>query len=403
MKSRKTILLAIAIASFVVLGMSGGLLNIAWTYMQQTFGVDVSLVGVLLLFGTIGALIASFVSGTLIARLGLGWATLIGVLLMIAGLLGLATSPVWFMLLLVFLIFGLGRGTLDAGMNNFVSENYGSSAMNGLHASWGLGLTLAPGYMAFIIVRSDLSWRWGYAGLAVLGGVVFVLVLWQLRWWDNLADGDSPTTAQSSAPVARASAMESIRQPAVIWSMVLVFVYGGVEIGTGQLMNTLLVESRGIPQETAASWIGFYWGSFTVGRLLMSVVLMRVSDRTVLAASVVLAVVGGGGLLFRESGVLNLGGLVLLGLSLAPFFPILISQAPRRVGRAYAANAIGFQVGFGGLGGAIIPGVIGYLTSVFGLEAIAFGLFVNTLLLLVLYRWVAAAYSVKPLVMEPSA
>ena len=80
---------------------------------------------------------------------------------------------------------------------------------------------------------------------------------------------------------------------------------------------------------------------------------------------------------------------------MAAIFPILIAQTPQRVGRAHAANAIGFQVGFAGLGASILPGLFGLATEPFGLEAIGYGLVINAVVLLALERWVAARYSAR--------
>mgnify|MGYP007068798910 CR=1 FL=1 len=55
----------------------------------------------------------------------------------------------------------------------------------------------------------------------------------------------------------------------------------------------------------------------------------------------------------------------------------------------------GFQVGFAGLGAAILPGVFGLATEPFGLEAIGYGLVINAVVLLALERWVAARYSAR--------
>lgn len=390
MQSLKKRLFAIAVLIFIALGAVGGLLNVAWTYMQVTFDVKVSAIGVLLVCGTVGSLMAAFGSGAVIGRFGIGRVALAGALLVSAGLLGFALAPTWPALVAIMFVMYIGRGTLDAGMNNFVSAHYDTAAMNWLHASWGMGLTVAPGIATFIIVTLDQSWRAGYglmAGVAL--GLVVLLAATRRHW-------DAPDPAgQADAPrLARHATMrETLAQPVARWSIALFFVYGGVEIGTGQLTNTLLVEGRGVAQEIASLWLSFYWGSFTVGRMLIGVLALRLKDRAILRASTALTLAGTALLVLRGVEVLNLAGLVLIGLGLAAIFPILIAQTPQRVGRAHAANAIGFQVGFAGLGASILPGLFGLATEPFGLEALGYGLVINAIVLLALERWVAARYS----------
>lgn len=392
MQPDKTRLFAIAVLIFIALGVIGGLLNVAWTYMQVTFDVNVSAIGVLLVFATTGSLIAAFGSGALIGRFGIGRVALAGALLVTAGLVGVALSPAWAALVAITFVMYMGRGTLDAGMNNFVSANYDSAAMNWLHASWGVGLTAAPGIATFIIVTLDQSWRAGYAVMAVVALVLVALLAATRRRWDA---PDPPPQGDAPLPARGATMRETLGQPVALWSIALFFVYGGVEIGTGQLVNTLLVESRGMAQAIASLWLSFYWGSFTVGRILIGALALRLDDRAILRASTAVPIIGTILLVLRGPGVLNLAGLVLIGLGLAAIFPILIAQTPGRVGRAHTANAIGFQVGFAGLGAAILPGLFGLATEPFGLEAIGYGLLINAVVLFALQRWVAARYSAR--------
>jgi hypothetical protein len=90
-------------------------------------------------------------------------------------------------------------------------------------------------------------------------------------------------------------------------------------------------------------------------------------------------------LLWRDPGMgLGLLALAGLGCCLAPIYPLLIAETPRRIGAAHAASAIGFQVAAAYLGTAAIPGVVGLLATARGLGVIAPCLFSTALLLLLL-------------------
>jgi fucose permease len=266
--------------------------------------------------------------------------------------------------------------------------------MNWLHASWGLGLTIAPAIMTTIIVTHAMSWRVGYAMMIAVTLLLLVGILTYLRHWDgDTSDASGVVGMSRQRPHARMT--DTIRQPVVVWSMLLFFVYGGVEIGTGQLANTILVESRHLDQETASLWISLYWGSFTVGRILTGFMAFRVDDRLILRVSVFLTLVGAILLVFRDIKILSLFGLVGIGFGLAAVFPILISQTPGRVGLLHSANTIGFQVGVTGFGAAILPGLFAWLTRYFGLEILSVGILLNSLLLALVYGWLASRYALK--------
>ena len=203
------------------------------------------------------------------------------------GMLLYAAAPIWIALLAVAFVASIGKGAIDAALNNFVSINYGASEMNWLHASWGIGLTIAPSVVTFYVVDQGVGWQSSYimtGAIILLLGLVILLSLpaWQFK--SALGDKDKPAQ--------RTAINETLRQPIVLIGLLFFFVYGGVEIGTGQLANTLLIEARGLPQAIASSWVSAYWGSFTVGRILMGLLAMRLGDRTLLNISFAASVLG---------------------------------------------------------------------------------------------------------------
>jgi fucose permease len=60
----------------------------------------------------------------------------------------------------------------------------------------------------------------------------------------------------------------------------------------------------------------------------------------------------------------------IAGLAIAPVFPALVSGTQNRVGRRYAANTIGMQIGSAGIGAAAVPGLAGVMARRISLEVI---------------------------------
>lgn len=392
-RSRTPFFLSIAI--FILLGFSGGVLNIAWTYMQDTFEVDVSAIGVLLLFATTGAMVATVISGTLLTHFTFGKLIVGAMVIVILGMFAITTVSSWIVLLGIIFFAYSGRGFLDAGLNNFFSENYDTSEMNWLHASWGIGLTIAPTIMTFILIDLGMPWQTGYLVVGSLAIVLCFVIVLTLKQWviapSVLESDESDTTSNN-----RASPIETIRQPIVLVSMLVFFLYGGIEIGTGQLVNTLFVEGRQLPQDTAGLWLSLYWGSFTVGRIFLGWIALRLRDIALLRSGMMLAVFGALLLTWNLTSSMGLIGLICIGLGLSGIFPTLITLTPQRVGRRFSTQAIGFQIGSTGLGASILPGLIGLLAENFNLEWIAIGILLNTILFVVIYEvtraWLVRRY-----------
>ncbi len=368
-QANPTIMIIIAYVSFIAIAMPVGVRNIAWEYMEDTFQLSLDSLGPFLAIGTTGYLIAAFVSGRMVVRTGVGLFLFVGSVLTILGTLGFVLSPVWSLLLVGSFVHGLGMGAIDAGLNTYVSAHYSASRLNWLHAFFGLGVTIGAPIVTFIIVTLGLSWRWGYAVVLVLEIIVAVSFLLTLKWWKIEAQANEDTSPDGN-PGSSPSLLDTLKMPLVLISMMLFFVYTGLEEGVGQLSNSLFTEGRGIDQSTASLWISFYWGSFTVGRMIIGVLADRINNIVIIRFALLGALLGAILLWLNLADFFGFIALALIGFSLAPVFPTMIAETPRRVGIRHAANSIGVQIGAAGIGVGVLPGLGGVLAKNIGLEVI---------------------------------
>ncbi|MEO1288416.1 MAG: MFS transporter [Chloroflexota bacterium] len=152
------------------------------------------------------------------------------------------------------------------------------------------------------------------------------------------------------------------------------------------MANTLLVDAREISQEVAGFWLSLYWGAFTVGRILLGWIALRLANIFLLRFGMILTIVGAFMLAWNPTPLIGLIGLIVIGFGLSGIFPTLISMTPQRVGRQFSAQAIGFQIGSAGLGASLLPGLIGIFAGQLGLEWISIGILLNAICLFLLYE-----------------
>lgn len=120
----------------------------------------------------------SFGAGWLRKRLSIAAVLIVSTFLTVVGMLGFALSPVWLVLLVAVLPYGLGAGAIDACLNDYVAKNYSSRQMNWLHACWGIGASLGPAIMTVAVTR--FNWQKGYVFIAVLQ-MILLLFLFSLE------------------------------------------------------------------------------------------------------------------------------------------------------------------------------------------------------------------------------
>ena len=359
-------LMGLAYLGFVILGVSAGLLGVAWPSVRATFNVGLDALGVVLAATTCGYILSSLNSGRIISLVGLGPTLVVSSIVAGLGLLGFALAPVWGALILAAVVAGAGAASIDAGLNTYVAVCADARAVNWLHASFGLGVALGPAIMT-VILSSGRSWRYGYGLgclLLLLLAAVYRLTLPQ---WQAVRCG---TTASRGGTIARVRSLETFYLPAIGLALLLAFSYAGTEKTAGQWSYALFTEARAVPVGVAGVWMTIFWSSFTVGRLLTGFLVESVTVARLLHLSMV-GMIGGSLLIaVRLDAPVSVSGLAVLGISLAPVYPLFVATTPRRVGVAHAPNAIGFQMSAAALGAAIVPGLVGVLAESVGLEVI---------------------------------
>ena len=375
----------LAYAAFIALGMPDGLLGIAWPTMRADFGVPLDALGMLLLASVVGYMTSSFLSGALMARIGVGRLLAISCFLTGTALFGYTLVPMWWMMVLLGVLAGLGAGAIDAGLNTYAAAHFDAGLVQWLHASYGIGITLGPIIITTALTVSD-SWRVGYrvvAGFQFAMALAFVLTL---SWWrDNEASrGDSQR--EKLLTEYKTPMMETMRRPRVWLSVLLFFLYVGAEVSLGTWAYSLLTESRGVSTQWAGLLVGGYWAMFTLGRILAGLYATRLGVDLLVQGGIALAFLGSLLMWWDPFPVANLVAVALVGIAIAPIFPALISGTSRRVGAPMAANTIGMQMAVTGLGASLIPSLVGVLARRYSLEIIPVILTLLYLTLFGLYR-----------------
>lgn len=362
--------------AFISLGLPDGLLGIAWPYMSERSGVSLDSLGILLISFTSGYLSTSSTSGKIIRMISLGLLLAISCFLTATSLLMYVITNLWFILIVASFFLGAGGGAIDSSINTFAASRFSASTVNWLHAFYGVGATTGPLLVTFMLAN-NLEWYHGYYTVAIIQVSLSVLFLSTQRMWQINSDPEEKHAA--------ADYFQTLQLPAVWLNIMIFFLYTGLEQGFGQWLFTILTKARNLSEEESGLWTSGYWGSLTVGRILFGIVLTRIPVNKVLIGAMSGIVCSIILFAFNISYAASFFSVILLGLSNAPVFPSLISITPSRIGKTHTATAIGVQISFAMLGGALIPGFAGFLSNKFGLEIITIVFSVTAVLLAILF------------------
>ena len=363
-------LILLSFIAFISLGLPDGLLGVAWPSIRETFSLRLDALGILLVASTAGYITSSFLSGKLIAKLGVGGTLAASCFLTGAGLIGYTLVPAWWMMVLLGVVAGLGAGAIDAGLNTYIASHFGEGLMQWLHASFGVGVTLGP-----LIMTAGLNWfndwHWGYQNVGTAQIILAGCFLFTLRMWQRTPELPHEEEKKEmrltdyNTPIG-----ETLKQSSVWMSLLMFFIYTGIEVSFGSWTYSLLTLSRNVPTEVAGLWAGSYWATFTLGRILAGLLTRRLGVKNLLVLGQVAAACGAVLLWWNPFPTASIIAVSIIGFALAPIFPALVSLTSLRVGDHHAANTIGMQISAAGFGAAVIPGLAGVLAENISLEAI---------------------------------
>lgn len=376
-------LLTLAFGSFVVLGLPDGMLGVAWPSMSASFSVPLGALGVLLTGFTIGYMTATILLGTLVQRFG--YAVVLVSSLALLGIAGFLyyLSTGWILLVATASIMGAGAGLLDAGLNAFGAHRFRPRDLNWLHAAYGIGATAGPFVMTPLVI-SGVGWRWGYLLFAILASTGVLLFARRGSDWTVPAESDSPRSPDSEVRIDGSRCGR--RRRVFVLSIVLFFIYTGIEVVAGQWAFSLLTISRGMTAATAGTAVAVFYGSLTAGRVAFGFVSERLAPTPLLRLVLVGVILGTVLIWISSPAFLAPLGLAILGFSLAPIFPTLVGQTPERVGPRFASHMIGIQIAAANLGAVSLVGLTGAGVELLSLEIIGPVLVGTSILFVVLHE-----------------
>src|SRR5215469_10355136 len=318
------------------------------------------------------AMFGMLISSRLVERIRYRLTLILGLLLMSTGMILLGLGQ-WLMGMAAICIFGAGYGiTTPAGNLRTAETNprNSASALNVINAVWGLGAMTSPFLVALALRAHRPDWFF-------FGTAAALLVLMSLLALSRFVP-DTPAAVEANVP----DNIWTIRILPLICAVF--FVYVGVETCFG---NWVAMYARRLsPQNHGLDIItpSFFWGALLAGRSLAPIILRFYRETTVALMGLVLALVGGIGLVSAHELKLIEIGSVFAGLGLASIYPISVSLLRRWLGEA-TRRASGAVFSSGNVGGAVLPWMLGAVSTYSGSLRLGFLVPLLGVLLLLLF------------------
>ena len=352
------LLLPIIYISFISLGLPDSLLGSAWPSMYPALGVPVSYAGLISMIISFGTIVSSLNSDRLTRALGTGKVTALSVGMTAAALFGFSVSTQFWMLCLWAVPYGLGAGSVDAALNNYVALHYKSRHMSWLHCMWGIGTMISPMVMGRVLAGGG-PWTTGYRCIALFQILLSAVLFFSLPLWQSRTAG---TDAEAASPQVL-SLGQVFRLPGAREVMLCFFCYCALETTAGLWASSYLTLTKGVAPDTAASFASLFYIGITAGRAACGFLTLKFNDTQMIRMGQCILAAGVLALLLPGPQVLALCGLVLVGLGCAPIYPSIIHSTPEHFGADRSQAVIGIQMASAYVGNLAMPPLFGLMAN----------------------------------------
>ena len=377
------LLLAIIYLSFISLGLPDALLGSAWPTIYEEFQVPISYAGIVSVIISVGTIVSSLCSDRLTLKLGTGKITACSVALTAIALFGFSASHSFLSLCLWAIPYGLGAGSVDAALNNYVALHYTSRHMSWLHCMWGVGASVGPYVMGYAL-SSGQKWNMGYLYIGLLQIVLTAILFFSLPLWKGRFQ---PECKQTKGDINQKplSLTEIIHIPGAKAIFVTFFCYCALEQTAGLWASSYLVLHKGVSEETAATFASLFFIGITVGRGISGFLTIKLTDKQMIRLGQSIIMIGIFIMLLPFGNLFSLIGLILIGLGCAPIYPCIIHSTPEHFGADKSQAIIGVQMACAYVGTCIMPPIFGFIANHFHVAFLP--VFLLLILLLMIYMY----------------
>jgi len=353
-----TILLVIIYASFISLGLPDSVLGSAWPSMYLDLGVSVSYAGAISMIVAGGTIISSFFSVKVIRRFGTGKVTAVSVLMTAIALLGFGISKSFIFLCVFSIPLGLGAGSVDAALNNFVALHYKARHMSWLHCFWGIGATIGPLIMAYYLNKS--GWGLGYKAIGFIQVFLVIILFASLPLWKKVEQRRASSGEDENSDLGF---RELLKIKGAKYAFLAFFFYCSLESTCGLWGSSFMVLDRGISPQVAAGWIALFYMGITFGRFISGFLMIKISGSKMIQIGQVIIVVSVILMLLPISDIFLAVALFFIGVGCAPVYPCMIHQTPEKFGTKLSQAMIGVQMACAYIGTTFMPPLFGLIAD----------------------------------------
>jgi fucose permease len=358
--------------AFAVMGMNDAAYGAVIPYLEEYYNLSYTVISLIFLSPFVGYTLAALVNNAVHMKFGQRGVAFVGPFCHLVAYVIICVHPPYPVLIIAYMIAGLGNGIEDSGWNAWVGAMANANELLGiLHGLYGAGAVIAPLIATTMIAQAGLPWYYWY--YVMVGAAALELGTSMAAFWTADAAAFRASHPRMSEAAGSRLREAVARMPAArtTWIAALFLLgYVGAEVALGGWIVVFMMDVRNGAAFASGMVATGFWLGITVGRVILGFVTPRIGEK--LAIMIYLPISAGLQLLFWlvPQFYVSAVAVSLQGFFLGPLFPAAVVVMTRLLPKHLHVSAIGFAAAFGGSGGAIFPFAVGALAQAKGVQVL---------------------------------
>jgi fucose permease len=328
--------------------------------LSATFGLDEIQKGTLASVLPFGILTGSLVFGPIVDRYSYRYLLSVSILLEAIGFLLIAYAALFYQLNIAFYFIGLGGGMLNGATSSMISDLSEDFKENKAANLSLLGVFFGLGSLGMPVLLGSLKAWFTYN--QIIAGLGFFMIIPAL--YTFFIPYPAPKQSQG---LSLSGLGILLKDSLLILSGLILFFQSGWESMVNNWTTTYLIGVKDLAEKTSLFYLTIFVIAFTTGRLLLGILLRRLSSLLMIYISSLTALAGGLLIYFTQAKILIVLSVILTGLGLAAGFPIILGLIGGRYARL-SGTAFGVAFTIALIGNMIINYLIGVFTQGWGMQ-----------------------------------
>lgn len=380
---RNRYMVALVMVTFFVISLLTNIVGPLVPDIINSFHVTLTAAAFLAFSFFIAYAVMSIPAGFLVERLTEKPVMILGFLAGTLGALSFALFPEYRVAIVSYFVIGAGMAVLQVAINPLLRVSGGEEhyAFYSALAQFVFGAAsfLSPRIYSYLVLNLENPGTGSNLLLRVLGRLTPRELPWASIYWifavstllmiAVLAMSKFPRVQYTAEESAGSGEMYlSLIRKKVVWMyFIAMLAYVGCEQGTADWISQFLSQYHGFdPHTTGAAAVSWFWGLMTAGCLVGMLLLKIFDSRKVLIGTSIGALLCLSAALFGPAEISHLA-FPAIGLFASVMWPIVISLALNSVAEHHGSFAGILGTGMG-IGGAVVPVIIGRIGDHVGLR-----------------------------------